>query len=92
MLTAGKEDEVVADGGGPLGANSIFTGYLIEGLRGAAKDANGVLTANLLMNYVYQKVGQDSRSQQTPHYGHIDGDGDFVLSTPDDSHLDPGGV
>lgn len=92
VLTAGKENEVVADSGGPSSANSIFTGYLIEGLRGAAKDTNGVLTANLLMNYVYRKVGQDSRSQQTPHFGHIDGDGDFILSTPDDSHLDPSGV
>jgi Caspase domain len=93
VLTAGKADETVADyGGGPAGTNSIFTGYLVEGLRGAAKGTNGVLTANLLMNYVYQKVGQDSRSQQTPHYGHIEGDGDFILLTPDDSHLSPGGV
>lgn len=92
VLTAGKEDETVVDGGGPSGANSIFTGYLIKGLRGAAKNADGVLTANLLMNYVYQKVGQDSRSQQTPHFGHIDGDGDFILCTPDDSHLHSGGV
>jgi len=93
VLTAGKADETVADyGGGPAGTNSIFTGYLIEGLQGAAKDANGVLTANLLMHYVYRKVGQDNRSQQTPHYGHIDGEGDFILITPDDSHLSPGGL
>lgn len=87
VLTAGKADQTVADGGGPTGKNSIFTGYLIEGLRGAASDINGVLTANLLMNYVYRKVGQDSRSNQTPHYGHFDGDGDFVLRAPDDAHL-----
>lgn len=87
VLTAGKADQVVADGGGLLGKNSIFTGYLIEGMRGAATDSNGVLTANLLMNYVYRKVGQDSRSNQTPHYGHFDGDGDLVLRAPGDAHL-----
>jgi len=90
VLTAGKADEVVADGGGPQGRNSIFTGYLLEGLRGAALDKNGVLTANGLMHYVYQQVGQDNRSRQTPHYGHIDGDGDFILRTPSAEHLRPG--
>lgn len=83
VLTAGKADEVVADGGGPLGKNSIFTGYLIEGISGQASDAQGVLTANALMYYVYQKVSQDDRSNQSPHYGHIEGDGDFILKVPE---------
>jgi len=39
------------------------------------------------MNYAYQKVAKDSRSRQTPHYGHIDGDGDFIFRTPDNTHL-----
>ena len=42
VITAGKADETVADGGGPAGKNSIFTGYLIEGLSGAASDEGGV--------------------------------------------------
>jgi hypothetical protein len=87
VITAGKADESVADGGGPDGRNSIFTGYLIEGLSGAASNASGVLTANMLMNFVYTKVGQDLRSHQTPHYGHIEGDGDFILRTPNNEHL-----
>lgn len=89
VLTAGKKDETVADGGGAGGKNSIFTGYLIEGLQGAAANPDGVLTANALMHYVYERVGKDSRSQQTPHYGHIEGDGDFVLRVPNDAHLKP---
>jgi hypothetical protein len=89
VITAGKANETVSDGGGPTGSNSIFTGYLLEGLRGAASDAHGVLTANLLMNYVYQKVGQDARSDQTPHYGHVEGDGDFILRAPHNEHLRP---
>jgi hypothetical protein len=89
VITAGKANETVADGGGPTGKNSIFTGYLLEGLNGRAADMNGVLTANSLMHYVYQKVSQDHRSQQSPHYGHFDGDGDFVLRSPNNEHLTP---
>lgn len=87
VITAGKADETVADDGSPQGANSIFTGYLIEGIRGKAVDKNGVLTANSLMHYVYQQVSQQGHSQQTPHYGHLEGDGDFILRTPDGEHL-----
>ena len=82
VITAGKADEVVADGGGPTGENSIFTGYLLEGLHGKAADDGGVITASNLMNYAYRKVSTDSRSHQTPHFGHIDGDGDFILWRP----------
>lgn len=32
------------------------------------------------MAYVYQKVARDQYSQQTPHYGFLDGDGDFVFA------------
>jgi uncharacterized caspase-like protein len=82
VLTAGKADEVVADSGGPLPNHSVFTGHLIEGLRGKAATPNGVITANGLMAYVYQCVANDQNSIQTPHYGYFDGDGDFVLAAP----------
>lgn len=82
VLTAGKADEVVSDGGGPLPNHSVFTGHLIEGLRGGAATPDGVLTASGLMAYVYNKVAQDRDSNQTPHYGYFDGDGDFVLAAP----------
>lgn len=82
VLTAGKADEVVSDSGGPLPNHSVFTGHLIEGLRGKATVENGIITANGLMAYVYGKVASDRNSNQTPHYGHFDGDGDFVLQAP----------
>lgn len=82
VLTAGKADEVVSDGGGPLPNHSVFTGHLIEGLRGGAATAEGVITASGLMAYVYNKVAHDRDSNQTPHYGYFDGDGDFVLAAP----------
>ncbi|MFL6417641.1 MAG: caspase domain-containing protein [Bryobacteraceae bacterium] len=88
VITAGKADEVVADGGGLTGNNSIFTGYLLEGLAGAAADAEGVITGSNLMNFAYRKVATDPRSKQTPHFGHVDGDGDFIFSTPAGETID----
>lgn len=82
VLTAGKADELVADSGGPLPNHSIFTGHLIEGMQGKAATAEGVITASGLMAYVYQNVANDTNSNQTPHYGFFDGDGDFILKAP----------
>ncbi|MEM9274154.1 MAG: caspase family protein [Cyanobacteria bacterium P01_F01_bin.143] len=82
VLTAGKADEVVSDSGGPIPDHSVFTGHLIEGLRGKAITQDGILTANSLMSYVYRKVAKDRNSNQTPHYGYFDGDGDFILHAP----------
>jgi uncharacterized caspase-like protein len=87
VLTAGKANEVVADLGGPLPNHSVFTGHLLEGLGGGAADADGVITANALMAYVYQKVGRDPNSQQTPHFGYLEGDGDLILTAPQLSEL-----
>ena len=82
VLTAGKADEVVADGGGPRGRNSIFTSYLLDAFNGAAAEGNGLLTANSVMSYVYRQVIADPRSRQTPHFGWLRGDGDFVFHKP----------
>jgi hypothetical protein len=73
----------------PQGNNSLFTGHLLQGLSGAAVDENGILTANGLMHYVYQKLMNDPISNQTPHYGHFDGDGDFIFVSPDNSLVEP---
>lgn len=82
VITAGKADEVVSDAGGPLANHSIFTGHLIEGVRGKAANEHGIITASGLMAYVYNKVSSDINSEQTPHYGQFDGDGDFIISAP----------
>jgi len=78
VITAGKADETVADAGGPLPNHSIFTGHLLQGLDGAAVTGLGIITANGIMSYVYEKVGSDPNSHQTPHYGYVEGDGDFI--------------
>lgn len=83
VITAGKANEVVADAGGPLPNHSVFTGHFIEGIRGKAANEYGVITASGLMAYVYSKVANDINSEQTPHYGQFDGDGDFIISAPE---------
>jgi len=88
VLTAGKADEVVADAGGPIPNHSVFTGHLIEGLRGNAATTEGVITASGLMAYVYGKVANDKNSNQTPHYGYFDGDGDFIIRAPNLNDLE----
>jgi hypothetical protein len=88
VLTAGKADEVVSDSGGPIPNHSVFTGHLIEALQGRAATSDGVLTASAVMSYVYAKVANDKNSHQTPHYGHVDGDGDMVLLAPGLSELE----
>ena len=80
VLTAGKADEQVADLGGPLPNHSVFTGHLLEALGGKAATCEGLITANSVMTYVYAKVASDAGSQQTPHYGFISGDGDFIFN------------
>jgi hypothetical protein len=80
VLTAGKADEQVADGDGPRAGNSLFTGHFLDALAGAAASKDGYVTANGVMAYVYDRVAKDQRSHQTPHYGFIDGDGDFIFS------------
>lgn len=81
VLTAGKANEVVADRGGPRADHSVFTGHLLDALDGAAT-SSGVVTANGVMAYVCQQVGADENSSQTPHYGYLQGDGDFIFNPP----------
>lgn len=81
VLTAGKADEVVSDAGGPRVGHSVFTGHLLDGLGGAAGQSEGLITANTLMAYVYDKVAKDYQSRQTPHFGYVDGDGDMIFNT-----------
>lgn len=85
-ITAGKADQTVADGG--RGQNSIFTENFIEGLAGGATDKNGLITASSAMHFAYSKVSRDPRSDQTPHYGHLEGDGDMVLAFPKNATID----
>lgn len=84
VLTAGMSDQTVSDAKGPLPGHSVFTGYLIKALEGeAAKD--GILTANLIMPFVYNKVGNNTYTKQTPCFGYLWGEGDFVFSSGEET-------
>ena len=84
IITAGKFDQPVTDSGG--GKNSLFTAELLDGVRRSAPRHDGVLTASSLLAHVVAKVGQAPASRQTPHGGHLSGDGDFVLVDEQDRH------
>jgi len=81
VLTAGKANETVADGNGVRPGHSIFTAHLLNALEGKAATEEGIITASGVMAYVYDHVGRDQYSHQTPHYGFIEGDGDFIFDT-----------
>jgi len=80
VIAAGKANQTVSDSGGPLPDHSIFTGYLIKGLKGDAKGTDSIITANGLMSFLYEKVSKDHMSYQTPHFGFFDGDGDLIFT------------
>jgi len=62
VIAAGKADEVVADAGGPIPEHSVFTGHLLQVLEGNAATTDGVICANGVMAYVYEKVAKDLNS------------------------------
>ena len=90
VLTAGKADETVSDGDGPRPGHSMFTGYLLDALEGAAAATDNLITANNVMAYVYDRVAKDQYSEQTPHFGYIAGDGDFIFDLSPVKALDAG--
>lgn len=79
VLTAGKADQTVKDSGAQTN-NSLFTGYLLNALNGEAKTEEGVICASSVMNYVYNRVANDPNSRQTPGYGNVLGEGDFIFN------------
>ena len=48
-----------------------------------------VLSASGLLHYVYRRVINDPRSEQTPVYGWLRGDGDFIFRGPPVSQEHP---
>jgi formylglycine-generating enzyme required for sulfatase activity len=76
VLTAGMADEQVLDGG-PLGFG-VFTGRVVEALQ----TASDYVTARELAVTVGERVFSDAEQRghkQTPTYGELSGDGDFVF-------------
>lgn len=70
VLTSALADQDAYDGG-PIGKHSLFTGFMIHGLRtGAAdRDGNGVVMTRELSEYVVSSVASYSDGKQTPDFG-----------------------
>ena len=97
VLTSAQADQLAADGGSDFPDNSLFTGWLVEGLRQAAQgggedgatpdtDEDGMVTVTELYGFVRSRVGSDSRSRQTPDFGafELDQRGELVLTLEQD--------
>jgi hypothetical protein len=90
VLTAGGKGQPVIDGG--LDGHSVFTGRLIQGLKGDADvNQDGFITAEEINFFVRQRVHLDVRDivrghptyqeiEQTPQYGKWSGEGEFIFT------------
>lgn len=97
VLTSAQSDQLAADGGADFPENSLFTGWLTEGLRRAAEggdvdtpspdtDQDGMITVTELYAFVRGRVGTASESRQTPDFGafELDQRGELVLALESD--------
>ncbi|MBI5929462.1 MAG: caspase family protein [Chloroflexi bacterium] len=79
IITAGTADQMISDR--LLGeGHSIFTYFLLRGLRGQAAN-DGVLRASHLGMYLQDQVSGYTHGQQIPQVGRLvgDGGGDFIF-------------
>ena len=92
VLTSAQSDQLAADGGADFPGNSLFTGWLTEGLKRATAggdpdapspdtDGDGMITVTELYAFVRGRVGSASDSRQTPDFGafELDQRGELVL-------------
>jgi uncharacterized caspase-like protein len=72
VITSALDDQVAMDGG-PVAGHSLFTGCLIEGLRGGlATDGRDVATGTEIGLYVQRRVTTYPSSKQTPDFGALE--------------------
>jgi very-short-patch-repair endonuclease len=84
ILTSALDDQRAMDGG-PVAGHSVFTGCLIEALRGGAgmqHHASAAVGVNAIAEYVRGRVRDYSESQQVPVLGclELDDCGELLLS------------
>jgi hypothetical protein len=79
LMTATSNDQVALDQA--EGGYSLFTKYLISGLRGEAdRDAGGSITPSELFRYVREKVIADKPDQVPKHFGSDEGRDELILA------------
>jgi len=82
MITAGKSNEVAREFQG----HGLFTLNFLDGIAGAADNQpkDGIVQASELGRYLAKKVSKDTRNEQNPQHGLIEGNGDFFFPLMDD--------
>jgi tetratricopeptide (TPR) repeat protein len=76
IITAGGKDEQVEERDG----HGLFTTYLLQGLEGEAdSNKDRIITATELGAFLRPKVSNASDMRQTPLYGRIEGEGEFLF-------------
>jgi uncharacterized caspase-like protein len=81
IITSALADEKALDTG-PVPGNSLFTGYLIEGLEvGLAREGRTEATGSRIGEYVQRRVREYTRASQTPDFGpfELDRRGEMVI-------------
>lgn len=80
MVTAGGKGEQVLE----VEGHGLFTEYFLKGIEGQADaDDDGVVTASELGAYLRPSVSKASEQKQTPLFGSMDGEGEFIFILPD---------
>ena len=76
IITAGGENEQVGEEKG----HGIFTRHLLMALNGAADlDNDSFITASEIGTYIRPTVSRRTQNAQTPKFGWISGEGDFIF-------------
>jgi tetratricopeptide (TPR) repeat protein len=76
IITAGGKGEQVQERQG----HGIFTTFFLKGIRGAADfDGDRVVTGSELGTYLRPTVSNESRQAQTPMFGRLEGEGEFLF-------------
>jgi len=79
ILTAGGENEQVGEEKG----HGIFTRHFLLALEGKADlDNDGFITASEIGTFIRPSVSRKTKNAQTPRFGWISGEGDFIFETP----------
>jgi len=76
IITAGGKGEQVQEREG----HGLFTIFFLEGIKGAADyDGDRVVTGSELGTYLRPTVSNASRQAQTPLFGRLEGEGEFLF-------------
>ena len=77
ILTAGGKDEQAAEEKG----HGVFTKAFLDALESQNNSINkeGYMLASDLGQFVRKQVGEKTQFKQTPMFGWLDGEGDFIF-------------